>query len=266
MQVPRRDEHDEPLLRSSVDYYSQSAGRLGLPARPSGAAGEPRSRAPTLPPSRKRERTVGDDVGATPSTSAAGAGTSHHSAGGTFKRRSGGWDPVNNPNDQPLHLMNSEQLCDVVTAARGVMYRCRVCPYSSKTRSNVVTHAKLHTGEKPWACRLCPYATHISSNLTKHERTHIDQPSYQCRLCKYETVFTKDFMSHETAHVLAGEAREHDLLDASGLPRIDLSIAGPLYVRPLTTAMSLRHNCTMNCPLGEVGRRLRRWRPRRHGW
>ena len=114
-------------------------------------------------------------------------------------------------------MYKSEKLVVAVPLGRGVMtYGCTECAYKSSTRSNVATHAMLHTGEKPHACRVCDYATHISSNLTKHERTHIGAPaSFVCTLCTFETVFTKDFQQHQKQHVATGELPSGGSCDAT---------------------------------------------------
>jgi hypothetical protein len=84
------------------------------------------------------------------------------------------------------------------------LFSCGLCAYTSKTRSNINSHAKIHTGERAFRCNLCKYATHISSNLTKHEHKHKGQPSFSCGICTFETVFTSEFAAHQRGHNATG--------------------------------------------------------------
>ena len=51
--------------------------------------------------------------------------------------------------------VSSDSLCETVVRGRRTSFRCTQCAYTSKTRSNVVTHAKLHTGEKNFKVLVC---------------------------------------------------------------------------------------------------------------
>ncbi|XP_060531018.1 zinc finger Y-chromosomal protein 1-like [Cylas formicarius] len=72
------------------------------------------------------------------------------------------------------------------------MYRCKLCPYQSRLRSNLDKHSKTHkttTDIKMHKCKVCKFETIQKETLVSHMKTH-DTPESKmrkCFLCSYQT-------------------------------------------------------------------------------
>lgn len=74
---------------------------------------------------------------------------------------------------------NEIKIRETLPSADG-RYSCEDCGKSFKSRSDLISHARTHTGEKPLTCKECGKKFAHSSNLRSHERTHTGEKRYAC--------------------------------------------------------------------------------------
>ncbi|KAH6946740.1 hypothetical protein HPB50_014816 [Hyalomma asiaticum] len=72
------------------------------------------------------------------------------------------------------------------TAASGGSGRlkCVVCRRGFNSRSNLRSHMRTHTLEKPFACKFCGRSFSQSSTLRNHLRLHTGERPYKCLVCQ----------------------------------------------------------------------------------
>ncbi|XP_060070829.1 PR domain zinc finger protein 12-like [Ylistrum balloti] len=61
--------------------------------------------------------------------------------------------------------------------------RCVLCRRGFNSRSNLRSHMRIHTLEKPFTCRFCNRRFSQSSTLRNHIRLHTGEKPYRCQIC-----------------------------------------------------------------------------------
>ncbi|KAG0427543.1 hypothetical protein HPB47_025420 [Ixodes persulcatus] len=64
------------------------------------------------------------------------------------------------------------------------LYKCPTCDKRLVQRSSLITHLRIHTGERPFPCEDCPARFSDRSSYKKHRRTHSGEKPYQCAVCR----------------------------------------------------------------------------------
>uniref|UniRef100_A0A8B9H0R1 PR domain zinc finger protein 12 n=3 Tax=Astyanax mexicanus TaxID=7994 RepID=A0A8B9H0R1_ASTMX len=89
---------------------------------------------------------------------------------------------------QKKHKNDDFHVCDTAAATAALAtagrMRCVICHRGFNSRSNLRSHMRIHTLDKPFVCRFCNRRFSQSSTLRNHVRLHTGERPYKCHVCQ----------------------------------------------------------------------------------
>ncbi|XP_077576183.1 zinc finger protein 384b isoform X2 [Stigmatopora nigra] len=102
---------------------------------------------------------------------------------------------LSNEDDEPSGLKDSTKT-----------YRCRMCPATFFSKSDMQIHSKSHTEDKPHKCPHCAKSFANSSYLAQHIRIHSGAKPYTCSYCQKSFRQLSHLQQHTRNHT---ESKPH---------------------------------------------------------
>ncbi|XP_039620201.1 PR domain zinc finger protein 12b isoform X1 [Erpetoichthys calabaricus] len=124
-------------------------------------------------------------------------------------------------------------LCDGASSAGASRMRCVICHRGFNSRSNLRSHMRIHTLDKPFVCRFCNRRFSQSSTLRNHVRLHTGERPYKCHVCQSAYSQLAGLRAHQKS------ARHRP---SQGSPVVTLQAHSPPPQMPVAHATSLAHH------------------------
>ncbi|XP_054590269.1 zinc finger protein 679 [Nothobranchius furzeri] len=83
-------------------------------------------------------------------------------------------------------------------------FGCHICGKVIPRLSNLQSHMRVHTGERPYSCKFCDKCFKLKGHMTEHLRTHTGEKPFTCHVCNKS--FNRGFTMRK--HVLAKHQEE----------------------------------------------------------
>ncbi|KAL0978686.1 hypothetical protein UPYG_G00173890 [Umbra pygmaea] len=100
----------------------------------------------------------------------------------------------------PILASGNDQSSHTITPKEGKCYRCKSCPLTFFSKSDMQIHSKSHTEAKPHKCPHCSKSFANASYLAQHLRIHLGVKPYHCSYCEKSFRQLSHLQQHTRIH------------------------------------------------------------------
>ncbi|KAJ1142558.1 hypothetical protein NDU88_008872 [Pleurodeles waltl] len=104
------------------------------------------------------------------------------------------------PTGHPVLVVPYPILASGDIGKEGKTYRCKICPLTFFTKSEMQIHSKSHTEAKPHKCPHCSKSFANASYLAQHLRIHLGVKPYHCSYCEKSFRQLSHLQQHTRIH------------------------------------------------------------------
>uniref|UniRef100_A0A3B4V6E8 PR domain zinc finger protein 12 n=1 Tax=Seriola dumerili TaxID=41447 RepID=A0A3B4V6E8_SERDU len=108
--------------------------------------------------------------------------------------------------------------------------RCVICHRGFNSRSNLRSHMRIHTLDKPFVCRFCNRRFSQSSTLRNHVRLHTGERPYKCHVCQSAYSQLAGLRAHQKSARHRGDPSRADSLPEPGWPAPRMFLTVPVSI------------------------------------
>ncbi|CAF1030502.1 unnamed protein product [Adineta ricciae] len=109
-------------------------------------------------------------------------------------------DFIRRPTTSNGDANNSHSTANATKSKNAKKYKCDICSRAFSRSNTLVTHKRIHTGEKPFVCDICDRAFRQPGNLTRHKLTHTAAKPYACGICSKAFNRASNLHAHQRTH------------------------------------------------------------------